>query len=422
MGAVNPNAPLSPPAGFSAEGLVGGAGGGGGSTGVIVAGAAGAAAAGVTLAVLAGDDPEGPANPLMASPPTAGTPPDAPPMPGQGRALRACFEMTPASGVVAENGMVRLDASCSTPDNLDYMWDLGDGRMRRGVFIQPTFRNAGSFDVTLTVQSRDDPSQTDGTAKPLEVVIAMADLSVTKEAQISCAIGENVQVTIDVTNNGPDLAKNVFVNDAIPEGYSSTNRPGFCDELGSSINCRLGDMASGESRRIIHFLTHGGFIDVEGLRTSALEPFPGATVSSDTPDPGVANNEFVVDFGLLTCDSEEEEELRAGGVAVELQSTLDAGAGQIRLNEGRSVMVPGGAPMPVRLGGRRGTNQIEARVVGSADRDGTWTFSFSGTRGFTAGSVSVASGDVVGMTSHAVTFRIARGGAAPIRFSFRVDR
>jgi len=415
VGAVNPAAQLAPPAGFSIEGLA--VATEGVSRGVVIAGAGAAAAAGITIAALAGDDPSSPASPTggaALSPMVASPPPP-------GASVRACFEMNPSDGFVLANGSIGLDASCSSPGDLSYTWDLGDGRMRTGVFVRPTYRVTGTYDVKLKVQSMSDPSRTDETMMALQVATAMADLEVQKTARASCFAGEGAEVTIVVKNHGPSTARNVALHDTVPSGYISVRRPPRCNEISGAIECDLGNMESGASIEIVHALRHGFIFDEDTLRR--LEPFPGATVSSDTADPGIGNNQAVYDFGLLTCF---DEDLRTEQGQVEIQSRLELASGvangRLQINGDRSVVVPGGAPAIVRLQAAPGGNRIEARILGAPDSDGTWTLSFARTERFVPGSLRVESGDVVGTGPDTITFRVRRGETPPLRLSFQIGR
>ncbi len=414
VGSLNPAASLSPPAGFSLEGLA--VSGSGLSRGAVVAAVGGAVVAGITAGVLAsGDDPPAPLNaPPVMPPPVGVTPPPRTP-------VKACFEMNPASGMVAIGETVGLDASCSSPSDLIYTWQLGDGRTRNGVFTRPTYRQLGSFEVKLSVRSMSDPSQSDETTMPLRVENAVADLQVQKFARAICGGDtENIEVRVKSTNNGPNTAKNVLLTDTIPSGYAIVQKPGRCDEVGGALSCRLGDMENGEMQELVYVLTFAFFS--EDLTFRRLSPFPAARISSDTADPGIGNNESAVDFGPLTCFSEESE-LRTGPRPIELRTTLEgATTGRVQVNGRQTVMIPGGVSLRARVQGTAGTNRFEAQVAGQATSEGFWTFGFGQSQGFVPGTLRVESGDVVSLSPESVTFRIGRGVGPPMRFTFAVER
>jgi len=83
-----------------------------------------------------------------------------------------------------------------------------------------------------------------------------------------------------VTNNGPDAAENVVVNDALPPGTSfvSANNEAF-DEATESV--MLGTLDAGETVSIEVTVTVD---DADGARTNI------ATVASDTFDNDESNN------------------------------------------------------------------------------------------------------------------------------------
>ena len=82
--------------------------------------------------------------------------------------LKACFTTTPDPPVIEDGDRIRLDGRCSKPRGrgTTYKWDLGDGRRKTGVFIEPPFRTPGNYTVSLTVR---DGTRSDTTSKTVRV-------------------------------------------------------------------------------------------------------------------------------------------------------------------------------------------------------------------------------------------------------------
>ena len=67
--------------------------------------------------------------------------------------------------------------------------------------------------------------------------------------------GERVSYTVEVTNDGPSLARAVAVRDVLPDGISEITadlggRPAACTIAGSGVSCPVGDLARGASATV----------------------------------------------------------------------------------------------------------------------------------------------------------------------------
>jgi hypothetical protein len=169
-----PGFSLSGISGFiSAAGAASGAAGGAAlGTGAIAA-IGGAAAGGAVLAVSKSGGEELPmetvvelgdvaSEPLPPATPTTTT--SSPPSPPTGDTKPvACFAMDPNPAVVVKGEPLRLDGSCSRADREgdrgdrieQYVWDFSDGRQKTGRVVTIVFREAGNYEVTLTVTDGD---------------------------------------------------------------------------------------------------------------------------------------------------------------------------------------------------------------------------------------------------------------------------
>jgi uncharacterized repeat protein (TIGR01451 family) len=136
-----------------------------------------------------------------------------------------------------------------------------------------TFTN-GPGDVTV-----------EGVNPPGEATVEFgdADLSVAKSASEQIIEpGSDITYTLKVTNHGPNAAENVVVTDPL-DGLSGVSADPECD-LGQGLaTCRLSSLGVGESH------TFTVVAHVPGTHRGGVENT--ATVTSDTPDPYLGNNE-----------------------------------------------------------------------------------------------------------------------------------
>jgi len=148
---------------------------------------------------------------------------------------------------------------------------------------------------TATVASdTPDPDLNNNTVIALTIinqpVAEQADLSVRKVANPPIAIiGEMLEYTVTVTNNGPDDAINAILTDNLPPqllnpelSFDGINFDPFTSPI------PLGDIADGATVNVFIQGTVDPTIDPNLLSTITNV----ATVTSDTPDPNLANNTF----------------------------------------------------------------------------------------------------------------------------------
>lgn len=131
-----------------------------------------------------------------------------------------------------------------------------------------------------------------------------ADLAIEKSAGPSPGTpGGEETFTLKVTNNGPDTAREVVVSDPFPEGLEFVAAKAPCAKTGEEVRCALGSLAKGDSATL-EFLVR--------IPSSAEEGFVNtATVTSETPDPDLSNNEDTAAVPLLP-----EADLRIEKVAL----------------------------------------------------------------------------------------------------------
>ena len=133
-----------------------------------------------------------------------------------------------------------------------------------------------------------DPNASDNTDTEITVVSGSADLSITKvDSPDPVVAGANLTYTLTVANSGPSDAVAVQVVDVLPVGVSfvsASSGQGACSEVGGTVTCSLGTVASGG----IVVITIDVQVDADLADGATL--VNDASVSSGTADPVGANN------------------------------------------------------------------------------------------------------------------------------------
>src|SRR5690606_386457 len=125
-----------------------------------------------------------------------------------------------------------------------------------------------------------DPDTDNNSATDTDTLVPSADLSVLKTGPASAIAGTNVTYTLLVTNQGPSTAQNVVLQDPTPAGTTSVSADSPC---AAGFPCALGALAPGATVSLDVIFAIGS-----GVTGSILNV---ANVSSDTPDPDLANND-----------------------------------------------------------------------------------------------------------------------------------
>jgi len=118
-------------------------------------------------------------------------------------------------------------------------------------------------------------------------VTAAADLRIAKSALADPVLaGTSFTYGITVTNNGPSLATEVVVDDALPSGltFDAAGSSPECSAAGQTVTCDIGDLpAGGQVARTIAVMASAALAD-ETILTNT------ASVSGLEPDPIPGNN------------------------------------------------------------------------------------------------------------------------------------
>lgn len=144
----------------------------------------------------------------------------------------------------------------------------------------------GTYTLVYKICMNAAPSDCD--IATVTVKVLSADLAVTKVADNSTPnMGSNVTFTITATNNGPDDATNVTVQDALPNGYtlvSATPSTGTW----AAPNWTIGNLANGASQTlaiVATVKTTGTYANTATISGTQYDPTSSNNSSTSTPVP-----------------------------------------------------------------------------------------------------------------------------------------
>jgi hypothetical protein len=399
-------------------------------------GAAAGAVAG--LGFLSGGGEEATPPPEPPGPPP---PPPPPPPPGPAQApAEACFELPSSERVGVQ---VRMDASCSSPrGSLFYQWRLGDGRTREGRVINPIYDTPGLYTVELTVSRLTpvgDEGDVDRLEKPILIVAssptpsppaAPADIALSKTGALSSRIVDGVlefhiAYTLQISNLGPGPADDVELVDPLAVDLRTTSvvaSTGSCDVAGTVVTCRLGRLTAGAVATVR--------LDVDvrpGIPENTVVTNT-ATVQSATSDPSPSNNQATETMVLrrpspLTAEAAAPISESVASFLSKLSSSRGDGSasGTVRVQESAVDVVNDRTSFHHRFRVRSFPEPIVVEaVVQRAPEESIWRFDFSSDSRFVLGSIEVLEGNVLGLESRTITFRLAGEPGERIRFSCRI--
>lgn len=184
---------------------------------------------------------------------------------------------TPAVG---SNGTVSCNATSLA---------VGTSNFTVVVRVAPNTANNSNLSNTATVSSATSDTNTSNNSSTQSTTIQQsADLRLTKvSTPASPAVGETFNYTITVTNDGPSIATNVRVRDALPLGIGyvlNTPSQGTYDPLGTQV-WNVGTLNPGASATLT----------IQAIRNSAASTVNTAEViGADQNDPDSPHNNQVV--------------------------------------------------------------------------------------------------------------------------------
>ena len=184
--------------------------------------------------------------------------------------------------------------SCS--GTMSLTCDLGTIPSQGGVTItvnatvNADFNGSNLTNTANVTSSTPDPITSNNSGSSVTTVSQVADLSLTKRDDPDpVEKGSQLTYTITVTNDGPSYARNVTVNDSLPDGVTlvstSTSQGSGCSGS-SNLDCDLGTLPDGASATITIVVN----VDTDASSTIANT----ASVSTTATDPNSGNNSAVV--------------------------------------------------------------------------------------------------------------------------------
>ncbi len=131
-----------------------------------------------------------------------------------------------------------------------------------------------------------DPDDSDNASEDITATLPAADLSLEKTADADAVAGETLTYDFVVTNDGPSDAVAVVATDVLPAGltFTATGSDAACSASGQTVTCALGTLTPGQS------VSYSVAVDIDGDVAHTTDLVNDASVSSDTHDPDVSNN------------------------------------------------------------------------------------------------------------------------------------
>lgn len=102
--------------------------------------------------------------------------------------------------------------------------------------------------VSTTTPEPETPEAEENNHATSEVIVGpLVDMTINKTGPATVPAGGQITWTIDVSNDGPDDATGVTVEDTLPAGVVFVSADPGCSAAAGKVTCDLGDMAFGES-------------------------------------------------------------------------------------------------------------------------------------------------------------------------------
>ena len=197
-----------------------------------------------------------------------------------------------ATGVVVNDALpdgLEIVEVYGDGEYIDGTWNIGNlevGGYRYLHFITRIVETGNITNTAVVKGNEKDPDLSNNNAEDSVHVYPAADLSIVKTvSRYQYKVGESVIYTLKLTNNGPDDAVNVKVNEVFDKSLvlkSVRTTKGSFDT--SSNQWSLDGIAAGGEEKLL--------VEFEAIKDGVFENI--ATVFSDTFDPDLTNNDDFV--------------------------------------------------------------------------------------------------------------------------------
>lgn len=153
------------------------------------------------------------------------------------------------------------------------------------IILDVTGSTPGDKINTVTVVVDQHDPNLDNNSDTESTLVDPADLALTKSVnKTSATVGETVTYSLDIVNNGPDVATNVQLSDMMPAGLQTIamrSSQGSCS-LGTPIVCVLGTMNNGATAHVeidAKVTQAGTFVNTASTTIAEYDPNPSNNTS-----------------------------------------------------------------------------------------------------------------------------------------------
>ncbi|MSR65316.1 MAG: DUF11 domain-containing protein [Verrucomicrobiae bacterium] len=240
--------------------------------------------------------------------------------------------------------------------------DLGDiasgSSVTNTIVVAPTTIGISTNSAVVSSITA-DPVVSNNTAMAITTVtLLQADLAVSKtDSPDPIGVGSNLTYTITVTNRGPDTTASVTLIDTLPPGVTFVSASTGCGEVGGTVTCELGSLASGGTSNItiVVTTTAAGTITNTALVAGAeSDPVQGnntaQAVTTVTTPPQLDDLSVNVTNKGITCTNTTKGIVCTGNGTLSLLNIgVEYGAGTFTLTS--TCKVKPGKPTKCKLAG-----------------------------------------------------------------------
>lgn len=249
--------------------------------------------------------------------------------------------------------------------------------------------------VSTTTPEPPGPEAEENNKSTAEVEVGqLIDLAIEKTGPATVEAGGQITWTLEVTNNGPDDATGVEVEDTLPDGVQFVSADSGCAAASGKVSCDLGNLASGDSttrqvtvtvppaladQTLVNVATvqaDQGEIEKENNHSEAkttVGPAADLAITKTGPAKVTADGDVtwkltVTNNGPSTATGVKVEDTLPGGVSLSsAQPSQGSCSGSLvctlgTLAKGASAQIEVVTHVPASLGGQKLTNS--ARVSG----------------------------------------------------------